>query len=411
MRARLCGSALEESAGPRNADLIVVNSCTVTRRADQQVRQTVRRLHRENPEARIVVAGCYAERDPETLASLPGVSLVLGNADRNRLADILPAVAGDAPRIVHTPIHEARDCEIAGAAHGGKTRPFLKLQDGCDAHCSYCIVPSVRGPGRSAAPEAILAEIRLLVARGCQEIVLTGVHLGSYGCKLPRPARLADLLRSILEIPGLGRLRLSSIEPMRFDRSIVNLAAGNAAFAPHFHIPLQSGSDRILRLMRRPYKAGRFLDLLHFIHDRMPDAALGTDVLVGFPGETDEDFEATCELVRKSPLAYLHVFPFSAREGTPAASMSGQLSPKTVRARGEILRVLSAARNLAFRSRFVGQVLPAITLAREEDMGNSVVLTENYIHALIAETGVPPNRLIRVRIDAAGADGTRATLV
>ncbi len=391
MRARLCASSLQETANQRYASLIVVNTCTVTRRADQQVRQTVRRLHRENPEARIVVTGCYAERDPEMLAAIPGVSLVLGNADRDRLAEAWRGDPEPAAKIMHSPIDELHDCQIAGAAHvGGKTRPFLKLQDGCDARCAYCIVPSVRGPGRSATPEDILAEVRRLVEYGYQEIVLTGVHLGSYGRKLPQPARLADLLRAILEILGLGRLRLSSVEPMRFDRSIVALAAGNPVFAPHFHIPLQSGSDRILRLMRRPYKAARFLELLHFIHASLPDAGLGTDVLAGFPGETDEDFEATCELIRKSPLTYLHVFPFSVREGTDAASMPGQVPPKVLHARCEILRELSSARNLAFRQRFVGKVLPAITLAKEEDMGNCVVLTENYIHARIAEATVPP---------------------
>jgi threonylcarbamoyladenosine tRNA methylthiotransferase MtaB len=412
MRARLCASSLQETANQRDAGLIVVNTCTVTRRADQQVRQTVRRLHRENPEARIVVTGCYAERDPEMLAAIPGVSLVLGNADRDRLAEAWRGDPESAAKIMHSPIDELQDCQVAGAAHvGGKTRPFLKLQDGCDARCAYCIVPSVRGPGRSATPEDILAEVRRLVEYGYQEIVLTGVHLGSYGRKLPQPARLTDLLRAILEIPGLGRFRLSSVEPMRFDRSIVALAAGNPAFAPHFHIPMQSGSDRILRLMRRPYKAARFLELLHFIQASLPDAGLGTDVLVGFPGETDEDFEATCELIRKSPLTYLHVFPFSVREGTDAALMPGQVPARVLHERCEILRELSSARNLAFRQRFVGKVLPAITLAKEEDMGKCVVLTENYIHARIAEAAVPPNRLIHVRVDEARPDVTRATLI
>jgi threonylcarbamoyladenosine tRNA methylthiotransferase MtaB len=410
IRSRLCASSLHESDNHRNASLIVINTCTVTRRADQQVRQTVRRLHRENPDARIVVAGCFAERDPETLAAIPGVSLVLGNADRHRLAEVWHGDPEATEKIIHSPLEDTGTCRIAGAAHiGGKTRPFLKLQDGCDARCTYCIVPSVRGPGRSAAPEDILAEIRRLVEHGFQEIVLTGVHLGSYGRKLPQAARLTELLRAILEIPGLGRFRLSSIEPMRFDRGIVALAAANPVFAPHFHIPLQSGSDRILRLMRRPYKTARFLNLLHYIQERLPAAGLGTDVLVGFPGETDEDFEATCELIRKSPLTYLHVFPFSPREGTDAASMPGQVPPMVSHERCEILRKLSSARNLEFRRRFVGKVLPAITLSKEEELGQCVVLTENYIHARIADATSLPNRLVYVRIDEARPDGTIAT--
>lgn len=412
IRSLLSGDSLHETDNPRDAGLIVVNSCTVTRRADQQVRQTVRRLHRENPGAKLVVAGCYAQRDPEALAAIEGVSLVLGNADRGRLAELWRNDAEGGGKIIRSPLDDARDYLVTGAAHiGGKTRPFLKLQDGCDARCSYCIVPSVRGPGRSATPEQIVAEVRSLVERGYQEIVLTGIHLGTYGRKLAQPARLADLLRRILEIPGLGRLRLSSIEPMRFDRAIVALAVENKAFAPHFHIPMENGSDRILRRMRRPYTAARFLDLIQHIRACLPAAGLGTDVLVGFPGETGDDFDATCELIRKSPLTYLHVFPFSAREGTGAYAMPDQVPPRVLRKRCEILRGISAAKNLEFRRRFLGQVLPAISLAKEEEMGGSVALTENYIHARLAGPAAPPNHLINIRIDEVRPEGTRATRV
>jgi threonylcarbamoyladenosine tRNA methylthiotransferase MtaB len=294
---------------------------------------------------------------------------------------------------------------------GGKTRPFVKLQDGCDARCSYCIVPSVRGPGRSARPESLTAEIRALVERGYQEIVLTGVHLGTYGRKLDNRPTLVDLLRRILDIPGLGRLRLSSVEPMRFNRSIVKLAASTPAFAPHFHIPLQSGSDRILRRMRRPYTAARFLDLLQYVRSELPSAGLGTDVLAGFPGETDEDFERTCDVVRQAPLTYMHVFPFSRREGTDAFGLPLQISPDVIQQRTAVLRRMSQEKNLAFRRSFMGQVLPALTLAKEEELGDSVVLTENYIHARVAGHRIPPNRLVRVRIDEVEETGTRASIV
>ncbi len=412
IRSHLSLGSLRETVNPQDADLIVVNSCTVTRRADQQVRQTVRRLHRDNPGARLVVAGCYAQRDPEALAAIEGVSLVLGNADRGHLAELWQQGTENGARIICSPLDDARDYLINGAAHvGGKTRPFLKLQDGCDARCSYCIVPSVRGPGRSALPEQIIAEVRGLVERGFQEIVLTGVHLGTYGRKLAQPMRLTELLRRILEIPGLGRLRLSSIEPMRFDRAIVSLAAEYKSFAPHFHIPMQNGSDRILRRMRRPYTAARFLDLLEYIRARLPSAGLGTDVLEGFPGETADDFEATCDLIRKSPLTYLHVFPFSAREATDAWSLPDQVPPRVLHERCEILREISAGKNLEFRRRFLGQVVPGISLAKEEDIGKSVALTENYIHARLAGPPMLPNRLINVRIDEVRPEGTWATLV
>jgi threonylcarbamoyladenosine tRNA methylthiotransferase MtaB len=410
MRAGLCRNSFEQVRSPQNADLVVVNTCTVTHRTDQQVRQAVRKLHRENPQARVVVTGCYAERDPQTLAAIPGVNLVVGNADKDRLVELLETEDQRAwGKIVRTPFDHGRNYLLAPMAQtGGKTRPFVKLQDGCDARCSYCVIPSVRGPGRSARPEDILTEIRALVDRGYYEIVLAGVHLGTYGQKLDPPASLLDLLRRILEIRGLGRLRLSSIEPMRFSRGIVRLAAGNPVFAPHFHIPLQSGSDRILRRMRRPYTAARFLDLLEHIRSNLPTAGLGTDVLVGFPGETEKDFEETCNLICRSPLTYLHVFPFSAREGTDAYAMPGRISPRVIHEWARVLRDISGEKNLAFRRSYLGRNLPAITLAKEEEMGEGVVLTENYIHARIPACNVPPNRLINVRIEDAQPDATFA---
>ncbi len=413
IRDGLCRSSMQESGDPRDAELIVVNTCTVTHRTDQQVRQAIRKAHRENPDARVVVTGCYAQREPEALASLPGVSLVIGNGSRDRLAEVvgreMPDTSG---KVIRTPLDAERDYLLSSTSQtGGRTRPFVKLQDGCDARCSYCIVPFVRGPGRSARPEEILAEIRSLIDKGFQEIVLAGVHLGTYGRKMARPVKLLELLGDILALPGLGRLRLSSIEPMHFDRGIVRLATANAAFAPHFHIPLQSGSDRILRRMKRPYTASRFLDLLRFIRGALPSAGLGTDVLVGFPGESEEEFAATCGVVREAPLTYLHVFPFSAREGTVAYAMPEQVRPQVIRERAGILREISRAKNLAFRRSFVGQELRGITLAKEEAMGEGVVLTENYIHARVARPAPPPNSLVTLRIDEARPDSTRATII
>ena len=293
---------------------------------------------------------------------------------------------------------------------GGKTRPLVKLQDGCDARCSYCIVPKVRGPGRSARPGNVLAEIRSLADEGFQEIVLTGVHLGTYGRKKRGHMHLADLLRRIVEIPGLGRIRLSSIEPMFFERAIVHLAAKRSVFAHHFHIPLQSGSDRILRRMRRPYKASRFRELVRFIHNEIPDAGIGTDVLVGFPGETDNDFLETCDLINALPLAYLHAFPFSPREGTEAYAMADRVPAETVKKRRDVLLGMSRDKSLAFRRQFVGRALPAITLSREEERGSSIVLTGNYIHATVPAHSVPPNRLVEVRIEEVKPDKTLARI-
>jgi threonylcarbamoyladenosine tRNA methylthiotransferase MtaB len=412
IREGLCRLSLTESETHLNSDLIVVNTCTVTHRTDQQVRQAVRRLRRDNPTARLVVTGCYAERDPEALSALPGVSLVLGNADKERLPAIVEQHGKDSQcKIIRTPLDAERDYLLHPMAQtGGKTRPTVKLQDGCDAHCSYCIVPQVRGQGRSARPEDVIAEIQSLIESGFQEIVLTGIHLGAYGQKLNGHVRLSDLLRRILELPGLGRIRLSSIEPMHFERSVTTLAAGNPRFAPHFHIPLQSGSDRILRCMRRPYRSAGFKELLLRLNNEVPGVGLGTDVLVGFPGETDDDFAETCNLIRELPLAYLHVFPFSARKGTEAFSLPGRIAPAVMRERIAVLLEISRSKNLSFRRRFVGQVLPAITLAREEDPGSSLVLTGNYIHARILGLNVPPNRLVDVRIEDVRPEATYASL-
>jgi threonylcarbamoyladenosine tRNA methylthiotransferase MtaB len=414
IRESLSRHSMSESETHLDASLIVLNTCTVTHRTDQQIRQAVRRLHRENPAARIVVTGCYAERDPDALASIPGVNLVLGNADKERLAQIVAEREfenGLLGSIIRTPLDEAGAYLVRPMAQtGGKTRPIVKLQDGCSARCSYCIVPQVRGPGRSAQPEHILAEIRSLIDRGFQEIVLTGVHLGSFGQRVEGRPRLADLLRRIVELPGLGRIRVSSIEPMRFDRAIISLAAEQPSFAHHFHIPVQSGSDRILRLMKRPYKAARFLDLLHHIRSEIPDAGLGTDILTGFPGETNQDFEDTCKLVQDSPLTYLHVFPFSPREGTAAFSFPNRIPSNEMKRRAGILLEISRAKNLSFRRRFIGKTLRAITLSQEEDLGESVVLTGNYIHARVPGLAVPSNRLVDVRIDDVQPESTSASV-
>jgi threonylcarbamoyladenosine tRNA methylthiotransferase MtaB len=245
----------------------------------------------------------------------------------------------------------------------------------------------------------VLAEIRSLVEAGFQEIVLTGINLGTFGRKIKEHIHLIDLLRRIIEIPQLGRVRLSSIEPMLFESSIIGLAAESPIFARHFHIPMQSGSDRILRRMRRPYTSARVREIFRSVQNAIPDAGLGTDVLVGFPGETEEDFAQTCELIQNSPLTYLHVFPFSPREGTEAYSLPGRIPSHLMKQRLGVILEMSRLKNLEFRRQFMGKVLPAITLAKEEDFGTSMVLTSNYIHVRVPDLTIPPNRLVDIRIE------------
>ena len=403
---------MQESQTPRDADLIIVNTCTVTQRTDKQVRQAVRRLHRENPRAQLIVTGCYAERDPDALAAMNGVRLVLGNAEKIRLPELVEQYAEFSQgKIIRTSLDEEIDCVLPPMTHtGGKTRPLVKLQDGCDARCSYCIVPHVRGPGRSARPENVLAEIQSLVESGFQEIVLAGINLGAFGQKLKGQPHLADLLRRIVEIPNLGRIRLSSIEPMHLNPAIIEMAAAHPVIARHFHIPMQSGSNRMLRLMRRPYTAARFRELIYRIQRELPDTGIGTDVLVGFPGETDRDFNETRALIEELPLTYLHVFPFSPREGTEAASLPNPTPSHVMRLRLNALLKPSRSKNLAFRRRFVGKVLPAITLAREENGAATRVLTDNYIHASVPALSIEPNRLIEIRIEDVRPEATFAVI-
>jgi threonylcarbamoyladenosine tRNA methylthiotransferase MtaB len=412
IREGLMRLSMTESETFLNAEIIIINTCTVTHRSDKQIRQITRRIHRENPSARVLVTGCYAQRDPEAVASLPGVCLVLGNSEKTRLPEFLKEITEPSESKIFCASLEATDhYGMLSITHtNSKRRPLVKLQDGCDGRCSYCIVPSVRGPGHSARPEDVLAEIQSLVNQGFQEIVLTGINLGAYGRKINSHARLIDMLRQIVEIPGLGRIRLSSIEPIYLDHDIIKLAADHRVFARHFHIPIQSGSDRILRKMRRPYTTDQFRNLLKFIHQELPDAGLGTDVLIGFPGETEQDFGETCSLLEEMSLSYLHAFPFSPREGTEAFSLPDRVPSHIMKRRLNKILEIGRSKNLAFRQCFLGQILPAITLDKEEKEGESVVLTHNFIHVRIPNLAVPPNRLVEVRIEEVRPEATYASI-
>ena len=430
IRKSFLNHGMTESGSIDSADVVVVNTCTVTHRSDKQARQAIRRIHRKNPVVCIVVTGCYAQREAAAAAEMPGVCLVAGNMEKMLIPDLLKEVekfpnkkifradsmfhvktAGDnhSAQISSSPTRRMLTA-LTTPRGGGKTRPLVKLQDGCDNRCAYCIVPSVRGPGRSVPPEDVVREIQSLTDRGFREIVLTGINLGAYGRRIKGHAHLIDILRQIVSIPRIGRIRLSSIEPVLFDREIIGLACESMALARHFHIPLQSGSDRILRLMRRPYTVSRFRELVEFIYEKLPDAGLGVDVITGFPGETDRDFEETRRFIEEMPFSYLHVFPFSPREGTEAFSLPGLIPPHEIKTRTAEIIAMGRAKNLEFRRRFLGRTISAITLSKEESEGESVVLTHNFIHARIPGLAVPSNRLVEVRIEEADAGITRAVV-
>lgn len=360
------------------ADLVVLNTCTVTAAADAEARDAIRRIHRQNPGARIVVTGCYAQRAPEELAAIDGVAWVIGNSHQTELPSLvegrgLVSIAGLAQQgslsaqIVREDMRAARGLEVFPPEDisGERTRPTLKIQDGCNHRCAYCVIPFVRGRSRSLSPDRVLLDVRRLVESGAREIVLSGIDLGSYGRELSPRTTLYDLIHRILNESAIERLRFSSIEPMDVTQDFVDLAASTERIAPHFHMPLQSGSDRVLRSMHRWYRSAHYARRVEIIHERLPHAAIGADVIAGFPGETEEEHRAAMDFIEGLPLAYLHVFSFSAREGTEAEKLNDTLDDNVIHRRARELRVLGEAKTKAFRASQKGRALRVLTLDRK----------------------------------------------
>jgi threonylcarbamoyladenosine tRNA methylthiotransferase MtaB len=469
---------LERAAAIAEAEVVVLNTCTVTASADQDARAAIRRVHRENPQARIVVTGCYAQRSPEELAALPGVTQVIGNSHKHQLADLaLPSrqlggssaqsdLVGDfVPLMMLTtpsawatnsrrpttsdqrPIFVSdifAHTELLAApvfdAANERTRPNLKVQDGCDNRCSFCVIPYVRGQSRSLKLDQVLREVNTLVAAGYRELVISGINLGRWGRDLEagvgsqvsglgsqepairsqdpnagtaanrkrlsqrpttddrrlvlsqRPTtnshqpHFEDLLRAILDHTSLEKLRISSVEPMDWSDELISLVASSPRIAKHAHVPMQSGSDAVLRRMHRKYRPWHYHEKIEKIRAAMPAAAIGADVMVGFPGETEAEFEETRRMIEDLPFTYLHVFTYSARPGTPAAEMPRQVLVQVARERNRVLRELAEEKKLAFMRGFLGKTVEAITLrcgagapAREGAQRHTEALTDNYL--------------------------------
>jgi threonylcarbamoyladenosine tRNA methylthiotransferase MtaB len=379
------------------AQVVVLNTCTVTASADRDVRAAIRRVRRENPGCQIVVTGCYAQRAPEEVAALPGVSLVIGNSHKHRLAEIaLPSLrspenAGTFVLLSTLSLGQRRlyvsdifaHTELLAApvfdAANERARPNLKVQDGCDNRCSFCVIPSVRGQSRSMPLRQVLAEVNTLVAAGYHEVVISGINLGRWGRDLAgEPTRFEDLIRAVLERTSLEKLRISSVEPMDWSDELIQLMAESPRIAKHAHVPMQAGSDRILRAMHRKYRPWHYREKVETIRAAMPTAAIGADVMVGFPGETDQDFDETRRMVEELPFTYLHVFTYSPRPGTPAAAMRNQVPDNIARGRNRVLRDLASEKKLAFMRSFVGKTVEAITLSGF-DGAHTECLTDNYL--------------------------------
>ncbi|MQA30082.1 MAG: MiaB/RimO family radical SAM methylthiotransferase [Luteitalea sp.] len=409
-----------QAGSAEEAELIVVNTCSVTAAADQGARQTIRRLARQNPSARIVVTGCYATRQPDDVSALPNVVRVLPNQDKTRLIPILRADAcssGASPFVQMPP--EVGTAERFGDGDGscgatiepgfaGRTAFTLRVQTGCAEPCSYCIIPTTRGEPRSAALEHILAEVARVTAAGFKEIALTGVHLGSYGRDLSPRSSLVALLEALADRAAAGPapvlFRISSLEPMDCTLDVVRLVAGHDGFAPHFHLPLQHASGRMLAAMRRPYTIARYAELVDTIRSRMPHAAIGSDIIVGFPGESDADFEQLARYLEGSPITHVHVFPYSDRPGTAATAMNGKVPGLVVRERARRIRDISARLSERFRRSQVGSVHRALTI---ED--GSLAVTGNYLKVRIPP-GHPRNEWVRLAVTGAADSITGAVV-
>jgi threonylcarbamoyladenosine tRNA methylthiotransferase MtaB len=379
------------------ADVFVLNTCSVTERADRECRQLVRRALRRSPSAYVVVLGCYAQLQPEEIAAIDGVDLVLGASERFRIFDFAGAfVKQSLPQMFVSCIDEATEFAPAFSAEvGGRTRAFLKIQDGCDFPCAFCTIPKARGASRSQPPGEILEQARTIAALGYREIVLTGVNVGEYGKRLGTD--LLALLRSLTTVDGIERIRISSIEPNLLTREIVDFVLGSDRCCNHFHIPLQSGSDEVLKLMRRRYRCEQYRTIAEYITRQDPDAAIGVDVISGFPGETDARFEETYRFVADLPVAYLHAFTYSERPGTPALGLPDPVEPKVRFGRTERLRLLSLNKRHAFFHRFVGRTMPVLFESIGEH-GRARGLSTNYLRVEAPEEEVTLNRVSEVTI-------------
>ena len=391
------------------SDVVILNTCTVTAAADRQAREAVRKIHRANPAARIVVTGCYAQRAPEEIADLQGVQFVVGNSHQSAIPGLLcdaqqPGARGHdrgfiplaalqteamslarGPAKILTGDIFAQDFLVPAPAvygAGERTRPILKIQDGCDNRCSYCVIPLVRGNSRSMAPDAVVASVQRLAESGAKEIVLSGINLGSYGRDFTPRAGLVSVVRRILDETSLEQLRFSSIEPQDVTEEFVSLVASSGRIAPHFHIPLQSGSDRILRAMHRWYRTAHYAERVQMVRRLLPHAAIGADVIAGFPGEMGADFQETVDFIERMPLTYLHVFSFSPRPGTKAEGLDAPVPFGVIRERARTLRALGQRKAESFRSSLAGRRFRALTLVRGGDNWTEA-LTGNYLKARI----------------------------
>jgi threonylcarbamoyladenosine tRNA methylthiotransferase MtaB len=430
------GLGLDRAPDRNAARYVVLNTCAVTASAEQDARAAIRRIRRQNPACKIVVTGCYAQRVPAEVGSLPGVFAVIGNSHKSNLAQI--ALRKDSKKggyeegsfVPATSLSAAPGAEIFVSdifAHSQllaapvfdsaneRTRPNLKVQDGCNNRCSFCVIPSLRGRSRSLPLEEVVREVNQLVEAGYREVVISGINLGRWGRDLQmsngHPLEFEELVVAILDETSLEKLRISSVEPMDWSDSFIQLMADSPRIAKHAHVPLQSGCDTVLRRMHRKYRPWHYREKIEKIRTAMPDAAIGADVMVGFPGETEAEFRETVRMIEDLPFSYLHVFTFSARPGTPAATMLNQVPVRVARERNRILRDLATAKKQTFMRAFLGKPLMAITLNKTSQGADSIVteaLSDNYLQMKIRGIHAP-NKWLQAQVASVEGEKLIAT--
>jgi threonylcarbamoyladenosine tRNA methylthiotransferase MtaB len=425
LKRQLIEAGFQQASELPEGDVAVLNTCTVTAAADAEVRQVIRRIHRRNPRCRILVTGCYAQRASREIATLEGVAWVVGNSHKHRIVEILgTAAALEDPKNAGPPgkpdpaiTAQAAAESSAGQVWAGdigpdfhfaptladdRTRPTLKVQDGCDARCAFCVIPFVRGASRSLPPDRVVSEVQELVRQGFKEVVLSGINLGSYGRDLGRTVNFQGLVERILGETPIARVRISSIEPMDVTPSLIRLVAREGRLADHFHVPLQSGSDRILRLMNRRYWTSQYSDRILAIREALPQAGIGADAMAGFPGETERDHRASMEFINRLPFTYLHIFPYSARPGTAAATRPEQVNGRVAHGRADDLRALIATKRQIFLQEQIGRTLSALTLA-DKGSDSATAITSNYLPVTLPMGVLPPNTLADVEVGRVAA--------
>jgi threonylcarbamoyladenosine tRNA methylthiotransferase MtaB len=408
---RLASEGLRPARAKEESDLIVISSCTVTGKSDAQSRQLIRKVIREHPDKVVAVTGCYARREEKKVAAIAGVDLVIPDVYQKDLPAGIRAMKGKRKKARTWPGSGEGGHFFPITRFGTRTRPFVKVQDGCNAQCAYCVVRLVRGESRSVPAAAVLDQVRLLAREGFKEVVLTGINIGLWGRDLPGGDGLLSLLRLLEKDGGIPRIRLSSIEPSDISAELIDYMAASPVMVEHFHIPLQSGCERILRCMNRPYSADRYGRLITSVREKLPDAAIGADVMTGFPGEDEAAFEETRDFITRLPFTYLHVFSYSKRPDTAASRLDGEVHGACIRKRTRRLRALSKEKNLSFRKRYLGRALSCLLLQEPNRPAGPVALSRNYIRVRVPENAAPANRIARVRVEGVTDGETRGSVI